>query len=129
MWVRFTRPFAPASGGARATSRSSAPPALSSIRCAYTVSVNAGLVPGDPQALLVEEQVASLRTDALHRLGLTARETEVLRTALVIEDEAEIARELALSLRAVRERLGGLEAKLGVRTTADAVARARRESA
>jgi DNA-binding CsgD family transcriptional regulator len=87
------------------------------------------LQPGDPHALLLEEQVASFRTDALDRLGLTARETEVLRAARVIDDEAEIAWELFLSLHAVRERLARLEAKLGVRTAADAVAHALRESA
>jgi DNA-binding CsgD family transcriptional regulator len=87
------------------------------------------LLPGDPHALLLEEQVASFRTDALDRLGLTARETEVLRTATVMEDEGAIAWELFLSLHAVRERLARLEAKLGVSTAAEAVARARRESA
>ena len=60
--------------------------------------------------------MASFRPDALDRLGLTARETEVLRAATVIEDEAELAWELFLSLHAVRERLARLEAKLGVRT-------------
>jgi DNA-binding CsgD family transcriptional regulator len=44
-------------------------------------------------------------------------------------NEAEIARELCLSLHAVRERLERLEAKLGVRTAAEAVARALREIA
>jgi DNA-binding CsgD family transcriptional regulator len=87
------------------------------------------LLPGDPHALLLEEEVASFRTDALDRLGLTPREAEVLRAAAAIEDEAEIACELFLSLHAVRERLERLEAKLGVRTAADAVARALRESA
>jgi DNA-binding CsgD family transcriptional regulator len=87
------------------------------------------LLPGDPHALLLEEQVASFRADALERLGLTPRETEVLRAAAVIDDEAEIAWELCLSLYAVRERLAHLEAKLGVRTAADAVARALGESA
>jgi DNA-binding CsgD family transcriptional regulator len=87
------------------------------------------LLPGDPHALLLEEEIASFRPDALERLGLTRRETEVLRAAAAIEDEAEIACELFLSLHAVRERLERLEAKLGVRTAADAVARARRESA
>jgi DNA-binding CsgD family transcriptional regulator len=87
------------------------------------------LLPGDPHVLLLEEAVANFRADALDRLGLTARETEVLRAATAIEDEAEIAWELFLSLHAVRERLARLEAKLGVRTTADAVARALRESA
>jgi DNA-binding CsgD family transcriptional regulator len=52
----------------------------------------------------------------------------VLRAATVIEGEAELAWELFLSLHAVRERLARLEAKLGVRTAGDAVARAIRES-
>jgi ATP/maltotriose-dependent transcriptional regulator MalT len=62
------------------------------------------------------------------RLGLTARETEVLRAAAVIQDEADIAWELFLSLHAVRERLARLEAKLWARTATDAVARALHES-
>jgi DNA-binding CsgD family transcriptional regulator len=86
------------------------------------------LVPGDPHALLLEEAVADIRPEALDRLGLTARESEVLRVAAVIEGEAELASELFLSLHAVRERLARLEAKLGVRTAGDAVARALRES-
>jgi DNA-binding CsgD family transcriptional regulator len=86
------------------------------------------LLPGDPHALLLEEQIASFRSDALERLGLTPRETEVLRAAAVIDDEAEIAWELFLSLHAVRE-LARVEAKLGVRTATDAVARALGESA
>jgi DNA-binding CsgD family transcriptional regulator len=87
------------------------------------------LVPGDPHALLLEEAVGRFRPDALERLGLTARETEVLYAAAAIESEAELAWELFLSLHAVRERLARLEAKLGVRTARDAVARALRESA
>jgi DNA-binding CsgD family transcriptional regulator len=86
------------------------------------------LIPGDPHALLLEETVAGLRPDALARLGLTARESEVLRAAEVIQGEAELAWELFLSLHAVRERLACLEAKLGVRTADDAIARARVES-
>ncbi len=86
------------------------------------------LLPGDPHALLLEEQVGRFRPAALGRLGLTPRETEVLRAAAVLEDEAEIAWELFLSLHAVRARLAHLEAKLGVRTASDAVARALRES-
>jgi DNA-binding CsgD family transcriptional regulator len=102
-------------------------PALVSVREGVRLTVR--LLPGDPHALLLEEEVASFRTDALERLGLTARETEVLRAAAAIEDEAEIAWELFLSLGAVRGRLARLEAKLGVRTAAEAVARALRESA
>jgi DNA-binding CsgD family transcriptional regulator len=86
------------------------------------------LLPGDPHALVLEEEVASFRPDALARLGLTPRETEVLCAAIRIEDEADIAWELFLSLHAVQERLAHLEAKLGVRTPAEAVARALRES-
>jgi len=91
--------------------------------------ITISLVPGDPHALLLEEDVASVRAGALVRLGLTPRETEVLRAAQAMDDEADIAWELFLSLHAVRERLARLEAKLGVRTAADAVARALRESA
>jgi DNA-binding CsgD family transcriptional regulator len=87
------------------------------------------LLPGDPHALLLEEEVASFRPEALNRLGLTRRETEVLRAATVVMNEAELAWELFLSPQAVRERLAHLEAKLGVRTPGDAVARALRESA
>ena len=73
--------------------------------------------------------MASFRADVLERLGLTARETEVLCAAAAIDDEVELAWELFLSLHAVRERLARLEAKLGVRTAGDAVALALRESA
>ena len=102
-------------------------PALVSVRDGRRLTVH--LLPGDPHALLLEEEVASFRPDALDRLGLTPRETEVLRAATAMEDEADIAWELFLSLHAVRERLARLEAKLGVRTAAEAVARALRESA
>jgi DNA-binding CsgD family transcriptional regulator len=85
-------------------------------------------VPGDPHALLLEETVADMLPGAVDRLGLTARESEVLRAATVIEGEAELAWELFLSLHAVRERLARLEAKLEVRTADDAVTRVLRES-
>jgi hypothetical protein len=86
------------------------------------------LVPGDPHALLLEEEVASVRTGALGRFGLTPRETEVLRAATAMDDEADIAWEL---FRIFTPSGSGsrLQAKLGVQTAADAVARALRESA
>jgi DNA-binding CsgD family transcriptional regulator len=87
------------------------------------------LLPGDPHVLLLEEAVASFRAGVLGRLGLTPREAEVLCAAAAIDDEAQVACELFLSLHAVRERLAHLEAKLGVQTAADAVAVALRESA
>ena len=102
-------------------------PALVSERDGRRLTIH--LLPGDPHALLLEEEVTSFRTEALDRLGLTRRETEVLRGAAAIADEADLAWELFLSLHAVRERLARLEAKLGVRTAAEAVARALRESA
>jgi DNA-binding CsgD family transcriptional regulator len=102
-------------------------PPLVSVRDGRRLSVR--LLPGDPHALLLEEEVASFRLEALRRLGLSARETEVLCAATAMNDEADIAWELFLSLHAVRERLARLEAKLGVHTAADAVARALRESA
>jgi DNA-binding CsgD family transcriptional regulator len=101
-------------------------PPLVSVRDGRRLTVH--LLPGDPHALLLEEEVASFRPDALDRLGLTPRETEVLRAAAALEEEADIAWELCLSLHAVRDRLAHLEAKLGVNTAADAVTRALRES-
>jgi hypothetical protein len=41
---------------------------------------------GDPHTPRLEEKVASFRTDALDRLGPTARETEALRAATVMEN-------------------------------------------
>ena len=70
----------------------------------------------------------TLPKGALPQMALTPRETEVLCAAAAIEEEADIAWELCLSLHAVRDRLARLEAKLGVRTAADAVVRGLRES-
>jgi DNA-binding CsgD family transcriptional regulator len=102
-------------------------PPLVSVRDGRRLTIH--LLPGDPHALLLEEEVASFRPDALDRLGLTPRETEVLRAAAAIEQEEDIAWDLCLSRHAVRDRLAHLEAKLGVHTAADAVIRALRESA
>ena len=85
-------------------------------------------VGAEPAPLLVGEAVAEIRPDALDRLGLTARESEVLRAAALFRGEAELAWELFLSLHAVRERLARPETKLGVHTAGDAVAQALRES-
>jgi DNA-binding CsgD family transcriptional regulator len=101
-------------------------PPLVRVRDGRRLSVH--LLPGDPHALLLAEEVASFRPDALDRLGLTPRETEVLCAATRMEEEADIAWELVLSLHAVRERLARLEAKLGVHTAGQAVARALRVS-
>jgi DNA-binding CsgD family transcriptional regulator len=102
-------------------------PALVSERDGRRLTIH--LLPGDPHALLLEKEVTSFRPEALDRLGLTPRETEVLRAAAVIADAADIAWELFLSLHAVRQRLAHLQDKLRVRTAAEAVARALAESA
>jgi hypothetical protein len=46
-------------------------PALVSVRDGRRLSIH--LLPGDPHALLLEEEVARFRPDALYRLGLTPR--------------------------------------------------------
>jgi DNA-binding CsgD family transcriptional regulator len=115
-----------AAASGRRVARAAAPP-LVSHRDGRRLTV--WLLAGDPRALLLEETVASFRPEALDRLGLTARETEVLRAAAAIDDEAELAWELFLSLHAIRERLAHLEAKLDAHTPADAIARALREGA
>jgi DNA-binding CsgD family transcriptional regulator len=97
-------------------------PPLISMREGRRLTVH--LLPGDPHALLLEENVACFRPEALRALGLTGRDTEVLCAAAAIENELEIAAELFLSLHAVRERLERIEARLDVRTTKAAVAQA-----
>jgi DNA-binding CsgD family transcriptional regulator len=102
-------------------------PPLVSARDGRCLTVS--LLPGDPNALLLEEEVQAFRPEALRRLGLTRRESEMLGTAAAIEDEREIAIALFLSRHAVHEQLEHIEAKLDVPTPAAAVARALRESA
>ncbi len=60
--------------------------------------------------------------------GLTERETELLRLVSHGLDNTEIAQRLYLSPKTVRNRLSELYAKLGVRSRAEAVARARNAS-
>ena len=101
-------------------------PALQSMREGRRLVVH--LLPGEPHALLLEEEVGSFRAGTLERLGLTGRECEVLEAAPAIGAEAGLADELFLSLHAVRERLERVEEKLGVHTLPDAIAAARRAS-
>jgi DNA-binding CsgD family transcriptional regulator/tetratricopeptide (TPR) repeat protein len=56
--------------------------------------------------------------------GLTARQTEVLRRLVLGRTNAEIARELVLSVRTVDSHVAALLAKLGARDRRDAAARA-----
>jgi DNA-binding CsgD family transcriptional regulator len=101
-------------------------PALESVREGRRLTIR--LLPGEPHALLLEEEVARFRAGALAQLGLTGREREVLEAAGAIGAESELADELFLSLHAVHDRLERLEDKLGVHTLPDAIAAARRAS-
>jgi DNA-binding CsgD family transcriptional regulator len=101
-------------------------PPLQSMRAGRRLTVR--LLPGDPHALLLEEEVERFRAGALDALGLTGREREVLEAARTIGAEADLAEQLFLSLHAVRERLARLEEKLGVSTLPDAISAARRAS-
>jgi len=101
-------------------------PALQSMRDGRRLTIR--LLPGQPHALLLEEEVGSFRAGALEQLGLTGREREVLEAAPAIGAEAGLAEELFLSPHAVRERLERLEDKLGVHSLPDAIAAARRAS-
>jgi DNA-binding CsgD family transcriptional regulator len=101
-------------------------PPLVSVREGRRLTVQ--LLPGDPHALLVEEQVESFRPSALQELGLTGRERDLLDAARGVREEASLADELFLSPHAVREQLGRVQDKLGVRTAADAIAAALRAS-
>lgn len=103
-------------------------PPLESVRDGRRLTLR--LLPGEPHALLLEEEVECFRTGALAQLGLSGREREVLEAARAIgaDIESELADELFLSLHAVRERLERLEGKLGVRTLPDAITAARRAS-
>lgn len=64
----------------------------------------------------------------LDRLGLIPLETEVLRAAAAIEEEADIAWDPCLSVHAIRSRLACLEGKVDVDTDAGAGTRALGES-
>jgi DNA-binding CsgD family transcriptional regulator len=101
-------------------------PALESVREGRRLTIR--LLPGEPHALLLEEEVARFRATALAQLGLTGREREVLEAARAIGAESGLADELFLSLHAVYERLERLEDKLGVHTLPAAIAAARRAS-
>src|SRR5207248_4481022 len=69
-------------------------PPLHSLRHDRRLTVR--LLPGDPHALLLEEEAESLRPGALHQLGLTPREREVLEAAQAIGAESGLAEELFL---------------------------------
>jgi hypothetical protein len=82
------------------------------------------LLPADPHVLLLEEEVGSFRTEALARMGVTAREREVLEAAQGIGEEVAVADQLFLSVHAVAQRLARLEQKLDAGTLGDSIAAA-----
>ena len=80
------------------------------------------LVGGDPVLVLLDEQRFGLDESRAHALGLTARETEILGLVARGLSDAEIARELFLSVRTIGKHLEHVYRKLGVATRDGAVA-------
>lgn len=78
---------------------------------------------GDPSLLLLDETSFAPDPERARALGLNARETAVLALAARRLTDAEIARELFLSVRTVQKHLEHAYRKLSVHSRADAVAR------
>jgi DNA-binding CsgD family transcriptional regulator len=75
--------------------------------------------------LLLEHQLAKLpSTESLRRLGLTRRQSDVLRLVAAGETNDQIARELFVSPFTVRKHLEHIYTRLGVSTRTAAAARA-----
>ena len=60
------------------------------------------------------------------RLGLTARESQVLRHLAVGRSQADISRTLRISTRTVKHHLGNIYRKLGVHSQTEAIVQAHR---
>ena len=78
---------------------------------------------GERYLLLLEEQTLSL-VNALARLGLTQRETEVLALVMQGKDNKSIATQVNISTSTVRKHLEHIYSKLGVQSRMEASARA-----
>jgi DNA-binding CsgD family transcriptional regulator len=82
-------------------------------------------VPGEPDALVLEERHDGLPGERMGSLGLTPRECEVLRCVDRGLTGVQIGLELAVSTRTVQKHLEHVYAKLGVPTRTAALAKAR----
>lgn len=82
--------------------------------------------PGEADVLLLKLRREELALDGLAAMGLTARESDVLRCADRGLANAAIARELGISARTVAKHLEHIYVKLGVATRTGALAQARR---
>ncbi len=82
-------------------------------------------VAGEPDALVLEEHHEGLPSDRLRGLGLTARESDVLRCVDRGLTDIQIAIELSVSTRTVQKHLEHVYAKLEVPTRTAALAKAR----
>jgi len=94
-------------------------------------TLTARFIPGGADGLdaILLQQRAPLRADAIRALGMTNRETEVLRLLAHGLSNGQIALELALSERTIAKHLEHIYGKLDVGNRTAAVARARAESA
>ena len=86
--------------------------------------LDAVLVDRQPVLLLEESRRFVPDAGALRGLGLSKRESEVLRLLAMGKDNPEIARELAVAVGTVRKHLERIYPKLGVHSRAAAAARA-----
>ena len=79
---------------------------------------------GDTKVLLLEERRSGPDPGRLRELGLTRRETEVLRSVATGRTNQQIADELVVSPATVRKHLERIYTKLGVHSRTEAAARA-----
>lgn len=98
------------------------PGALTTTRSGRRIRIDS--LGGRPAALLVDERASAPSLAALRRLGLTAREAQVLSLVAEGRTNAEIARHLSVSPGTVKRHLENLYAKLGVHSRTAAAAAA-----
>jgi len=79
--------------------------------------------PGEQYLLLLEEQTLSV-LQSLELLGLSLRETEVLRWVMQGNDNKAIAAQLSVGKSTVRKHLESIYHKLGVQSRTEAIAQA-----
>jgi DNA-binding CsgD family transcriptional regulator len=82
-----------------------------------------GVERGEPDVLLLDTEADPLAPGRLKRLGLTAREADVVGLVAAGRTNGEIAADLGISARTVQRHLENVFEKLGVRTRAGVIGR------